>query len=151
MTRDYSHLIGNQFAKGNPPNQTSFKKGLVPWNKGLRGVHFSPETEFKKGQESLKKMPLGTITVRVDKGGAARSWIKIAHPREWIEYAKFVWMQHRGNIPDGLLIHHIDKNSMNDELVNLQLATRAEHINLHRGDLKRQKARLAQGVFNLKT
>lgn len=24
-------------------------KGFIPWNKGLKGTHFSPSTEFKKG------------------------------------------------------------------------------------------------------
>lgn len=25
-------------------------KGFIPWNKGLKGIHLSPSTEFKKGQ-----------------------------------------------------------------------------------------------------
>ena len=33
MIRDNSYLKGNQFAKGNKPNSTSFKKGQIPWNK----------------------------------------------------------------------------------------------------------------------
>ena len=28
-------LVGNQYAKGNKPNQTSFKKGQTPHNKGI--------------------------------------------------------------------------------------------------------------------
>jgi hypothetical protein len=28
-------LVGNQYAKGNKPNQTSFKKGMVAHNKGV--------------------------------------------------------------------------------------------------------------------
>lgn len=31
--------------------KTMFKKGHATWNKGMRGVHFSPNTEFKKGQK----------------------------------------------------------------------------------------------------
>lgn len=31
-------VLGNTFAKGNPS-----------WNKGLKGIHLSPNTEFKKG------------------------------------------------------------------------------------------------------
>lgn len=37
-------LIGNQFAKGHAPNETSFKKG----------VSVSPTTQFKKGEMSSK-------------------------------------------------------------------------------------------------
>ena len=28
---------------------TIFEKGHIPWNKDLKGTHFSPKTEFKKG------------------------------------------------------------------------------------------------------
>ena len=31
-------------------NPTSFKSGHEPWNKGLRGIHLSPATEFKPGE-----------------------------------------------------------------------------------------------------
>ena len=30
------------------------KKGNVPWNKGIKGTHFSPTTEFKKGFKHTK-------------------------------------------------------------------------------------------------
>ena len=30
-------------------SQGRIKKGNVPWNKGIKGIHLSPETEFKKG------------------------------------------------------------------------------------------------------
>lgn len=30
-------------------NKGWFRRGYKTWNKGLKGVHFSPETEFKKG------------------------------------------------------------------------------------------------------
>jgi len=42
-------IKGNKCAKGNKPNKTSFKKGQIPWNKNIKGIHYSPETEFKKG------------------------------------------------------------------------------------------------------
>ena len=28
---------------------TQFRKGIPPWNKGMKGRHFSPKSEFKKG------------------------------------------------------------------------------------------------------
>ena len=56
-------MVGNKFALGNKPNQTSFKKGIISTMKGKhhteetkqrislknKGKHFSPNTEFKKG------------------------------------------------------------------------------------------------------
>ena len=29
--------------------KNDFRKGKIPWNKGIKGLHFSPKTEFKKG------------------------------------------------------------------------------------------------------
>lgn len=42
---------------------TRFKKGRIAWNKGLKGVHFSPATEFKKGRTAPNK--IGTIKICV--------------------------------------------------------------------------------------
>lgn len=36
------------------------------------------------------------------------------------------------------VVHHIDGNKLNNDLSNLQLMTRQEHIEIHRKDLKRQ-------------
>ena len=36
---------------------TQFKKGMVSWNKGMKGLHLSPSTEFKTGQVPHNKLP----------------------------------------------------------------------------------------------
>lgn len=33
-------------------SKTSFRKGNIPWNKDVKGLHLSPKTEFKNGQQS---------------------------------------------------------------------------------------------------
>ena|SRR3990167_654594 len=40
-------LLGHGWNKG--------KKGSIPWNKNLKGIHLSPITEFKKGQTADEK------------------------------------------------------------------------------------------------
>jgi hypothetical protein len=142
MLRDNSYLIGNQFAKGNKPNRASFKKGNVPWTKGRKGVHHSPATEFKKGQIANNKLPIGSITKRLEKRKTIRQFIKIAEPNIWIEYAKFVWIQYYGKIPKGFLIHHIDRNPLNDNIENFALVTRSGHINIHRDQLLEAKNKI---------
>lgn len=67
MNKKYNHLKGNRHAKGNSPNKTSFKKGNIPWNKNKKGIHLSKATEFKKGCESIRRLKIGTITIRIDK------------------------------------------------------------------------------------
>jgi hypothetical protein len=36
---------------------TQFKKGMTSWNKGMKGIHLSPSTEFKTGQVPHNKLP----------------------------------------------------------------------------------------------
>lgn len=43
-------------------------KGFIPWNKGIKGLHFSPATEFKKGQHSSPKTEFKKGQVSLRKG-----------------------------------------------------------------------------------
>lgn len=143
MNRDDSYLIGNKFALGNGPNKTSFKKGMCSWNKGLTGVLKTNKTSFIKGQKPATWKPVGTITIRTDKNGKKRNFIKIAEPKKWIEYSKYVWMQKNETIPKGYIVHHKDEDTLNDGIDNLQLLTRKDHFNRHNiGELGRKSRQL---------
>ncbi len=151
MKKKYSSLIGNKHALGNLPNKTSFRKGHKTWNKDIKGTHFSPETEFKKGQKGINWMAVGSTTIRIDKGKTKRCWIKVEEPNIWIEYAKFIWIKHNGKIPKGYLIHHIDRNALNDHIDNLALLTRKVHFEIHgigklgRGKIAEKRIRNTMG------
>jgi hypothetical protein len=133
------------FAIGSGPNSTSFKKGSKPWNKGLKG--WSPagseKGRFKKGQLSKQKLPVGTISIRTDKNGKQRRWIKVTTEGElkfhWIMYSTWLWEKENGSMPAGLFVHHLDGNSMNDSLNNYSLVNRSTHMALHRSQLNASK------------
>ena len=131
MKKDSSYLLGNKFACGNKPNKGSFKKGNIPWNKGLKGSHTSPETEFKKGQNGRNWVPVGTITLRTDKNKNKRRWTKTEEPNVWIPYSQWIWGLMVGNIPDGFILHHIDGDSLNDVTNNLSVVSRSAHMKIH--------------------
>jgi hypothetical protein len=124
------------------PNRTSFKKGLVPWNKGSHRAT-SPKclrTAFKKGQKPANILPIGEITIRTDKSGCKRRWIKVSNKQpRWKIYAQWLWEKRRGKIPNGFLVHHKDGDSLNDTIKNYCLVTRAQHIDHHRADLNAAK------------
>lgn len=147
MIRDTTYLIGNTFAAGSGPNKTSFKPGAVPWNKGLH-VATSPacfRTTFKPGMVAINRKPVGSITVRVDKNGTARRWIKVSESRpSWKPYPQWLWESKRGPIPSGMIVHHVDGNALNDSLDNYKLVSRSEHINAHRRDLLAAKRLINQ-------
>jgi len=129
----HEHLIGNNYRKGKRP-ANAFEKGHIAWNKGIKGMHNSPKTEFKKGKESENKLPIGTIVKRLEKG-KVRNFIKVGDPNKWKYYYVYLWEQENGEVPNGYVIHHINKISDDDRLENLACITRKEHINIHRADL----------------
>lgn len=54
----YKHKINQGFQKGHKPfdsGKTRFKKGHIPPFKGIKGIHLSPKTEWKKGQKAWNK------------------------------------------------------------------------------------------------
>lgn len=116
-----------------------FSQGSQPWNKGLKGIHLSPSTEWQKGCESQKRVSIGTETIR--KRGREtnpRAFVKVADPNTWKERAIVVWERHHGrSVPDGYVIHHKDRNPLNDSIDNLEALTRANHAREHRKDLRR--------------
>ena len=107
--------------------------------RGKKGVCLSPETQFKKGHIPFNKLPVGSKTIRVDKNGTSRRWIKVEEPNIWIPYPVHVWMTSSGKIPKGFILHHIDENALNDDIDNLCLVTRATHIKLHGESLKNSR------------
>lgn len=109
------------------PNRTSFKKGHIPWTKGMKGIHLSPETEFKKGGKPPTWCPVGTIRKRKhrrDKG--IRYWIKIKEPNKWMLLSHYRWIQRFGCLMVGDIIHHLNGNSFDDRSENLIALPREE-------------------------
>ena len=73
---------GNQIAKGNLPNKTSFRKGLIPWNKGL---HVFNGGGVKKGNIPWNKgLKTGLIPKTAFQKGLT-PWNKgKAYPSPWL-------------------------------------------------------------------
>ncbi len=116
---------------------TKFKPGHPTWNKDMKGIHLSPQSEFQKGRESETKMPLGSVVKRTRRReGYPRAWVKVADPNKWELRARLVWAKHNGPIPRGMIVHHKDRNALNDDIGNLQMMTKAEHMDEHRGEIQ---------------
>jgi len=128
---------------------TRFKRGHNTWNKGVKGIHLSPATEFKKGclrgQAARRWRPIGTITIRYDNPlrsqsrrrgpkvkGKARRWIKVRDDgpphRRCIPYARYLWEQRNGPVPAGFFVIHKDGNQMHDAIANLTIVDRRRNM-----------------------
>jgi hypothetical protein len=110
--------------------------GKEPWSKTHgKGKHFSPATEFKPGTRPANKLEVGAVTIRNDKNGRPRAWVKVAEPNRWRTRAIAVWEAKHGPLPKGKIVHHRDRDSLNDEIENLQALTPSEHAHEHRHEL----------------
>ncbi len=133
----------HEWQKSNP-NSGTFSKGSAPWNKGKRGIHISPRTEFKRGQTPVNRCSVGTVRIRQRRHRAEgpRAWVKVAEPNVWKLRARIVWEDAHGPISRGLIVHHVDEDTLNDSLSNLSVVDRAGHAAEHgrrRGGLNKKK------------
>lgn len=117
-------------------NESSrFKRGVTPWNKGSVGIMKRNSGTFQKGRQGAG-LPIGSVRIRKDKTGAKRVWVKVSADKhssyDWRLRAVVVWEAANGKVPNGWLVHHKDRNTLNDDLANLQAMTRSQHMEEHR-------------------
>jgi hypothetical protein len=95
-----------------------FKSGHIPWNRGLKGTHFSTKTEFKKGMiiplETRIKMSLSRMGCNAPgwKGGVTPERERIRHSIEyrlWREsvFARDHWNCQNCGYHGDMHAHHI--------------------------------------------
>jgi len=96
-------LLGNQYARGNSANRTSFKAGQrMGWKGGLQKcddgyyVWTGTGTRMRRGRYNYEKV--------------------------------------NGEIPEGMIIYHIDGDCYNDDINNLTLLTRGELLRMNRNN-----------------
>lgn len=110
---------------------TRFQQGLVPWNKGMKGLQAggrSQETQFKKGSKPHTWLPIGSHRISQD-GYLQRKVSDTGYPpRDWIGVHTLLWQEHNGPVPAGHCLCFRDGNKQNVVLDNLELITRAERM-----------------------
>lgn len=105
---------------------TEFKPGERP----------SIATEFRAGQAAHNRLPVGSVKVRRETHtGLFRAWVKTTEPNVWQKRAVVVWISENGPVPKGKVIHHRDRDSLNDDPSNLEALTKSEHAEEHRSEL----------------
>lgn len=117
-----------------------FAKGQAAWNKGKRGIHLSPHSEFQKGHMPQTYRPVGSE--RLSKDGYPE--VKVADPKTWKAKHRIIWEKAYGSIPRGHVVIFADGNPMNASLDNLMLVSRAELLVANRQKLIKQEAELTK-------
>jgi len=62
--------------------------------------------------------------------GAGRYNRKIKNGKN-VQYSRYIWEKNFGEIPNSLIVHHIDGNKKNDNINNLALMTFTAHNQIH--------------------
>lgn len=128
----------------NPMHKTRFQPGHKTWNAGMKGLRFSPATEFKPGNTPHTWRPIGHT--RQTKDGYLER--KIADTgttrRDFAPLHHLIWRMHGGSIPRGYALTFRDGNIHNLDVNNLELITRAELM--RRNSVHRYPAPIVQAV-----
>lgn len=117
-----------------------FEKGCTVWNKGMKGISFSPETQFQKGNMPQTYRPVGSE--RISKDGYLE--VKVADPRTWRGKHRLVWEAANGPVPEGHAVIFADGNPLNIDIDNLLLISRAELLVANRHGLIKKNAAITK-------
>jgi hypothetical protein len=106
-----------------------FVKGFTTWNKGMKGLRVSPNTEFKKcEQHTGENHPSWKGGTQIAKKDCAYLWDGVNKRKR---RPRVIWEQHNGTLPDGYVVIHIDEDRYNDDISNLKAISRAELLKLN--------------------
>lgn len=130
-----------------------FKKGYVPWNKGVKGYIGANRTSFKKGHKPASRKPLGTERVDL-RDGYILMKVKerdpyTGFPTRYKAKQVHVWEMVHGPVPKGFVVAFKDSNNRNCKPINLILISRAELLTLNRHGYKKTSADLKPSVLLL--
>ena len=123
---------------------TRFKKGMTPWNKGIK-TGLKPTNGFKKGFTPWHTKEL--YSERLDKDGYIL--IKIAEPNKWVRKHRWLYEQEHGAIPENSVIIFADGDKTNLNTDNLICVTRNELKILNQCRLISSVPELTKTVLNI--
>lgn len=112
--------------------QWQFKKGNIPYNKGMKGrpsVGRMSETQFKKGHLPKNTLFDGAVAIRTDwhdKRQRKYKWIRIGLGK-WKMLHVVVYEHFNGPVPPDHIVVFADGNSMDCRLDNLRCIDRVQH------------------------
>ena len=122
-----------------------FEKGIIPWNKGTKGVCKANKTTFKKGNKSWNYKPVGSE--RINSEGYTD--VKIADPNKWKLKHHILWEKEVGSIPEGYVLVFADRNKQNIKIENLLLVNKKQILTMNANNLISEEAEVTKAGLNL--
>lgn len=125
-----------------------FKKGSIPWNKGLK-TGIKPRRYDKNGDVIWIEKPIGSEYITND----GYTIVKTKAPNFWEYKQRVIWKKTHGEIPHNHVIIFADGNKSNFDIDNLICVSKNELRQLNRYKLKKDDADLTKvgiGIVKLK-
>lgn len=112
------------------PRPGQFQKGLVPWNKGLKGYSVTlARGHYRPGTRAPTWVPVGTERWTTPPASKPDAPIylkrKVAEPNVWRMAHHIVWEQRHGQIPKGHIVVFLDGDTSNFDPANLACIDRS--------------------------
>jgi len=147
-TADWIKQNSRESVMANPEKykKGQFKKGAKPWNDGI-SVRLSQKSKFKKGDLPHNTLHDGAISIRKDTTGRSYKYIRKSLGK-WSLLQRDVWEKAHGIIPKKMIVAFKDGDSLNCDLINLELITRKE--NMDRNTIHRFPPELKTTIRSLK-
>jgi len=73
----------------------------------------------------MRRRPAGSVAGHAPKG--EKDYWVVGINKKIYRRSRLVWVYHHGDIPDGLVIDHINRNRQDDRIENLRLVTRRQN------------------------
>ena len=124
-----------------------FEKGLIPHNKGQKGVCAKGAEKgwFKKGQVSINHKPVGSERTDLD----GYTLIKVAEPNKWQLKHRVIYEKAYGPIPPNMAVIFLDRNKRNFNINNLALVSREELAIINKNNFIKENAALSRAGVNV--
>ena len=108
-------------------NANRFKKGQIPFNKGIKGINYEgmQATQFTKGSKPANYKPVGTIRETVD--GYLEMKMQDGM-QQWKLLQRVIWERLNGAIPKNYITTFLDGDKKNLEITNLAIFSRRENM-----------------------
>jgi len=124
-----------RFKPGMVNEKTLFKPGHVPFNKGRKMSDWADDVTiqkfkantFKKGNLPHNTKEANAITIRKDNRGIPYKFIRLDKAK-WLHYHRYVWEQVHGKIPHDMIVVFKTPDTLNCEIENLQLISKADNV-----------------------
>lgn len=142
-----------------------FPKNHIPINKGKKwNEYMSPEAQERARTTTFQPghiphnggTPVGTIRIRhshKNRGDKPYYWQKVAQPNVWRMKHIIEWEVHNGPVPKGYMVTFANSDTLDWNIDNLILETRAQHAVKNRWAIRgydRESAQVANTIADIK-